>query len=140
MPDNLFSETKMIAVLTDVQIVEGALNYNRLKRKGANSFKEPYYNQVFLEHNITAKDLRQNLNYYNSQPELMEKIIDKVLENLNQLQGQVEKEIADQKIADSLKIIEYRIDSLRIADSLWLADSLRVADSLWLADSLSANH
>lgn len=118
IPDNLFSEKKMIAVMTDVQLVEGTLSYNRIKRKGNNNFKEEYYNQVFLEHNITAKDLRENLNYYNLQPELMQKIIEKVLENLNQTQGQLEKKIAEEKIADSLKLIEDRIDSLRVVDSL----------------------
>lgn len=124
MPDNLFSETKMIAVVTDIQLVEGTLNYNRIKRKGGDSFKESYYNQVFIEHNITAKDLRQNLNYYNSQPELLEKIIDKVLENLNQTQGKLEKEITEKRIADSLQLIAFRLDSLRVADSLFVADSL----------------
>ncbi len=104
--------------MTDVQLVEGTLSYNRIKRKGNNNFKEDYYNQVFLEHNITAKDLRENLNYYNLQPELMQKIIEKVLENLNQTQGQLEKKIAEEKIADSLKLIEDRIDSLRVVDSL----------------------
>lgn len=117
-PDNLFSETKMIAVMTDVQLVEGALSYYSKTRRQNKSYKEPYYSQVFIEHNITVKDLRQNLNYYNLQPELMEKIINQVLENLNQMQAQLEKKIAEERIADSLKIIEQRVDSLRIADSL----------------------
>jgi len=118
IPNNLFSETKMIAVMTDVQIVEGALTYKRTKTKNIKNYKEPYYNQIFIEYNITANDLKQNLNYYNSDPELMEKIIDQVLENLNQIQGQLEKKIAEEKIADSIRMIEKKTDSLRVADSL----------------------
>lgn len=118
IPNNLFSETKMIAVMTDVQIVEGALTYKRTKTKNIKNYKEPYYNQIFIEYNITANDLKQNLNYYNSDPELMEKIIDQVLENLNQTQGQLEKKIAEEKIADSIRMIEKKTDSLRVADSL----------------------
>ncbi len=108
----------MIAVMTDVQIVEGALTYKRTKTKSIKNYKEPYYNQIFIEYNITANDLKQNLNYYNSDPELMEKIIDQVLENLNQTQGQLEKKIAEEKIADSIRMIEKKTDSLRVADSL----------------------
>lgn len=48
----------------------------------------------------------------------MEKIIDQVLENLNQRQGQLEKKIAEEKIADSIRMIEKKTDSLRVADSL----------------------
>ncbi len=104
--------------MTDVQIVEGALTYKRTKTKNIKNYKEPYYNQIFIEYNITANDLKQNLNYYNSDPELMEKIIDQVLENLNQTQGQLEKKIAEEKIADSIRMIEKKTDSLRVADSL----------------------
>ena len=118
-PDNLFSKEKMILVMTDIQLVEGALNYNRITKRGSKELKEPYYNQIFLEHNITAKDFKQNLAYYNMRPEVMEQILDKVLENTNQNLGQLEKRITEERIADSLRKIKEINDSLNL-----LLDSL----------------
>lgn len=113
-PNNLFSKDKMILVMTDIQIVEGALNYNRVIRRGGNTYKESYYNQLFLEHEITAMDFKQNLAYYNMRPKVMEEILEKVLENTNQKLGQLEKKITEEKIADSLRKIEEKNDSLNL--------------------------
>jgi len=92
----------MVSLMTDIQIAEGALAYSRIKYRTVKNLKEPYYNQIFLHYNITPQDFIDNLNYYNSMPELMEGVIDKVLENLNQMQAQVEIDIKEQTISDSL--------------------------------------
>jgi len=102
-PPNLFTKDKMVAVMTDVQLAESAINHERLHQRKKGGFKELYYNQIFIEHNITAKDFKDNLNYYNTQPKLMEEILDKVLENINKIMGETEIIIAEKKIADSLK-------------------------------------
>lgn len=100
--------------MTDIQIIEGALNYNRIIRRGGNTYTESYYNQLFLEHKITAMDFKQNLAYYNMIPKVMEEILNKVLENTNQKLGQLEKKITEEKIADSLRKIEEKNDSLNL--------------------------
>jgi len=118
-PDNLFSKDKMTEVMTDIQIIEGALNFDKLKRKSIKELKEPYYNQLFIEHKISAKDFKQNLAYYNMRPEIMEEILEQVLENTNQILGKLEQRITKEKIADSLRKIEMQKDSLiRLSDSL----------------------
>lgn len=117
-PDNFFDKQKMVNILTDAQIVEGALNYNRINRVNVTELKEEYYNQVFIKYNITANDFKQNMDFYNSKPEVLEEILDGVLEKLNQIQAQLEQEIADKKaIDDSLKKVHVQ-DSIKIADSL----------------------
>ncbi len=117
-PDNFFDKQKMVNILTDAQIVEGALNYNRINRVNVTELKEEYYNQVFIKYNITANDFKQNMDFYNSKPEVLEEILDDVLEKLNQIQAQLEQEIADKKaIDDSLKKVHV-LDSIKIADSL----------------------
>lgn len=117
IPDNLFSEEKMVNIMAEVQIVEAALAHHRLHRRGDKTYKEPYYNQVFLEYGITAKDFKQNLNYYNSIPESMEKILEKVLEINNQKLGELENKIREDKIADSLKKIELLNDTLKVIEN-----------------------
>lgn len=117
-PDNFFDKQEMINILTDAQIVEGALNYNRINRVNVNELKEEYYNQVFIKYNITAYDFKQNMDYYNSKPDEMEDILNGVLEKLNTIQAQLEQKIADEKsLQDSLNKIRIK-DSIRIADSL----------------------
>lgn len=108
----------MTKVMTDVQLTEGALNYKRVVKRENKDYKEAFYNQIFLEYNITANDFKQNLNYYNSQPEIMEMIIEKVIENINQNVGQLEIIIAEERIADSLQRIKIYNDSIRVSDSL----------------------
>lgn len=118
MPDNFFDKQKMVNILTDAQIVEGALNYNRINRVNVTELKEEYYNQVFTKYDITAYDFKQNMDFYNSKPEVLEEILDGVLEKLNQIQAQLEQKIADEKaIKDSLNKIRIQ-DSIKIADSL----------------------
>jgi len=126
-PGHFFNEEKMINVLTDIQIAEGTLSYERTKRIDIKDLKAAYYNQVFLKYGITAVDFKQNMDYYNSSPERIEKVLEKVLENINQMQGDLER-----KIADSLRVIRVQ-DSIRKADSIVLIirnDSLRLLDSL----------
>lgn len=122
-PDNFFDKQKMINILTDAQIVEGALNYNRINRINVTELKEEYYNQVFIKYNITAYDFKQNMDYYNSKPDVMEEILNGVLEKLNQIQAQLEQKIADEKaVKDSL-------NKIRIQDSIAVADSVKMVEN-----------
>lgn len=128
-PDNFFDKQKMVNILTDAQIVEGALNYNRVNRVNVTELKEEYYNQVFIKYNITANDFKQNMNYYNSKPDELEEILNSVLEKLNQIQAQLEQKIADEKaLNDSLH-------KVHIQDSIKTADSLNI-----IKDNLSGNN
>ena len=118
IPENFFNKEKMVDVLMDIQIIEGTLIYNRVNNKDGKELKEEYYNQVFLEYNITALDFKQNMDYYTSKPKLMEEVLDNVLENLNERQAKLEQKIANEKvIEDSLRLI-YTQDSIKIADSI----------------------
>lgn len=101
-PDNKFDEDMMVKVLTDIQIAQGVLNYNLKNRIRNDNYKEAFYNQVFLKYDITAHDFKQNMDYYNSQPEIMQGIFERVLENLNKIQGEVENEIKEESKADSI--------------------------------------
>jgi len=107
----------MVSLMTDTQIAEGALTYSRVKHRTVQELKEPYYNQIFLHYNISPQDFIDNLNYYNSKPEVMEGIVDKVLENLNQMQASVEIEIKEKIVADSLaKLLSDSIASQKLID------------------------
>lgn len=88
----------MIAILTDVHIVEGA----KIGRKimGDTLMMDAYYRKVFAKHDIDKKQLEENYRYYSSDPERMDGIYEKVLDNLNKLQVAVPKWSAVDSIKD----------------------------------------
>lgn len=139
-PEDLLSRDEMVEVLTDVYIVEGTLYYHRMKKELNEEISSRYYNQIFEEHHISHRILKDNLRYYNSKPEDMEDIIEDVLSNLSKFQAEIlamEDTTADTipvSLNDSMQI--YFIPSL-LYQTEWSFASL--IDSLLLMpiDSLS---
>ncbi len=77
-PSVLLSEQKMTEVMTDVQIIENAINYRRGKNIKVINLKTKGFDAVFEHHGITDSIFMQNLDYYNSHPEKMKAIMDSV--------------------------------------------------------------
>ncbi len=65
-----------------MQIIEGLVSYQRLNRVNNRNLKNNYYDKMLHHYGITAKQLRDNLNFYNAHPDEMAKIYAKVIENL----------------------------------------------------------
>jgi mannose/fructose/N-acetylgalactosamine-specific phosphotransferase system component IID len=132
-PDPLIPKEEMINILTDIYLTEGAIAYHRLQNKDKKFLEEispVYYKEIFDKYDIDHKILKENLNYYNSDPKTMESILEKVLENLSRLQSEVE---TNGPVTDTLSITE--VDTAKmIIDTLnetTLPDTLEVnADSL----------
>lgn len=92
-PDNLFNEDTLVAILTDIQIAEGIITQQRLQRVKSNKgFKDTIYLVLLKKYNITLKQLNENLDYYNTDPEFMEDVLDRVLENLSKKQAEIQIE------------------------------------------------
>ena len=92
VPEQLLSENEMVAIITDVQLVEGALVYRRSRRIEQQGFRETTYRQIFSTYGITAKIFNENINYYNNDPEKMELIYDQVLAKLSRMEGELTEE------------------------------------------------
>lgn len=95
VPEKLFTKEQMITILTDVHLAEGALNFHRVNRMEYKDYKSAYYSKILEEHQITAVQLKENIDYYNSDPKLMEEIYEVVLSNLVRLE--TESKMAQQK-------------------------------------------
>lgn len=89
-PDILLTENQMVALITDVQLMEAALNHRRNLGQSVNDVKNPWYNQLFEEHQITEKIFKENMSYYNEQPVVMEQILEKVLADFIQKKTELE--------------------------------------------------
>ena len=92
MPERLLTEQEMVDVLTDVQIIEADINYQKTQEREQNEedsvkiapkdyvkVSREYYDQLFKHYDITDSILLQNIRYYSDQPEVLERIMDSVL-------------------------------------------------------------
>lgn len=77
-PSVLLSEQEMVDVITDVQIIEQAINYRRGKNIKTKNLKTKGFDAVFSHYGITDSIFYENLDYYNSNPETMKVIMDSV--------------------------------------------------------------
>ena len=95
MPERLLSEQEMITILTDVQIIEADINYQKSQEHDQESndsikiipkdyvkMSRNYYAQLFEHHGITDSIFNQNMRYYTQDPATMERIMDSVMERL----------------------------------------------------------
>ena len=96
MPERLLTEQEMIDMLTDVQIIEADINYQKNQERDQNEedsvktapkdyFKisREYYDQFFAHYGITDSIFTQNLRYYTERPEVLGRIMDSVVNRLD---------------------------------------------------------
>ncbi len=102
IPDLLLTKEQMVAVMTDVHLVEGVLTYHRIVRLEYKDYKSAYYSKILQQHGINAVQLRENITYYNSDPKIMEDIYEEVLSNLVKIE--TELKIEQQKADTTTKI------------------------------------
>ena len=100
MPERLLSEQEMITILTDVQIIEADINYQKSQERDQESndsikiipkdyvkMSRNYYAQLFEHHGITDSIFNQNMRYYTRRPAELEKIMDSVTQRLTREQS-----------------------------------------------------
>ena len=89
-PDKLMPEAMIVDVLTDLQLAEGIIaNQRSGKTSPTKEFKDSLYQIIFDRYDITSSELNENLDYYNSDPEHMEKIYEEVLSRLSQKETEI---------------------------------------------------
>lgn len=101
MPERLLSEQEMIDVMTDVQIIEADLNFQKaqerevepndtvvVKQKDYVKLSREYYSQLFEHYGITDSIFAQNIRYYTEHPTVLEKIMDSVMNRLTREQSE----------------------------------------------------
>lgn len=99
MPEQLLNEQEMINLMTDVQIIEADLNYQKTQEheqdpndtikiipKDYVKMSRDYYTQLFEHYGITDSIFKQNLKYYTERPAELEKIMDSVMQRLTKEQ------------------------------------------------------
>ena len=83
IPENILSETKFKLLLKVIHLVEATFELHKTKGMGKakNELANSYQN-IYSEYAISEEDFKTTLEYYSNHPEKLEKIYDKVLEEL----------------------------------------------------------
>lgn len=71
--------------MTDVYILENAINYRRGKNISANNLKAKGFNAIFSHYGITDSIFYENMDYYNDNPVLMKRVMDSVVVNFKRM-------------------------------------------------------
>ena len=94
MPERLLTEKEMIDVMTDVQIIEAQINYQKTLGKEEDAptvdykaMAESYYDQLFEHYGITDTLFSQNIRYYTERPDVLKRIMDSVVQRLTREQS-----------------------------------------------------
>jgi hypothetical protein len=91
-PVIILSEEQMTAILMDVHLVEGTINFKRNIGQGVDEQKSELYNQLMEDHGVTPEILESNLMYYNQKPEVLEKIYEEIITRLSIMQTELKIE------------------------------------------------
>jgi hypothetical protein len=108
VPERLLPEDTMVMVLTEIHLAEGAINIRYLNYANNLKDRRRFYAYIYDKFNLTPKILKENLDYYNSNPPKMVKIYENVLARLTEIQGnlETEKRLQEERIKDSLANID----------------------------------
>ena len=95
MPERLLSEQEMIGIMTDVQVIEADINYQKTQERERDpndttkivpkdyaKMTREYYDQLFEHYGITDSIFSQNIRYYTERPEVLERIMDSTMQRL----------------------------------------------------------
>ena len=95
IPERLLSEQEMINIMTDVQIIEADINFQKNQERERDPYDttavvakdyvkitRSYYQQMFEHYGINDSIFTQNMRYYTERPETLEKIMDSVMQRL----------------------------------------------------------
>lgn len=86
-PEHLLTESQMIDIMTDVQIIEADINNRKTKGMNTDSVAIMFYNQLFEHYGITDSVFRESLEHYTLDPAALENIMDSVTNRLLKAQS-----------------------------------------------------
>jgi hypothetical protein len=89
VPSYVLSEEKMVEVMVDMHIVETALNLKIMTPDSNNTEYDQRFASIFVSNDIRKEQFDSSLFYYSTRTGEMNKIYDKVLERLSELESEV---------------------------------------------------
>ena len=81
--DSVFGRDEMVHILADVHLVEAALALQRNRKGDVPLLTQEYYDWLCRKYHMSLQRLRENLNYYKSDPQNFSKIYQDVVKDLS---------------------------------------------------------
>ena len=91
-PDYLWDEVRMVEVMTEVQMAEALVRLGYHRSEDSMHVNDSVFNAAFRKVGVNKVDFDSNFNYYQRQPELMEKVFEQVIANLSERSAEVKAE------------------------------------------------
>jgi hypothetical protein len=89
VPDDVIPEDKMIQVLTDVHLLEGAhMSTQFINIDSVRDVTAAGYNTIFKKYGITEQEYKKSWEFYMRNPDIADPLYEKVIENINILQNE----------------------------------------------------
>ena len=95
--ESIILEDSMVSILVDIQVLEATYNTRLIHLEDRNEKMESYYQEIFEKHQTNADQFNESYTYYEENPEILEAIYDRVLENLEALQTEEESKYSKKK-------------------------------------------
>lgn len=86
---NIIPENNMVAVLTDIHIAEAVPVPMQLIGDSALQFLADHYQYVFEKNHVTQEAFRNSMKYYVEHPKQLDKIYEKVIDNISKMQSKI---------------------------------------------------
>lgn len=86
---NILSRDQIVDILTDIQLIEAKLSFEKKSPPNLNEISEKYYESVFLKYDISKEEFEKSLNYYKQNIEELNNIYSEVITKLNKIQSQI---------------------------------------------------
>ncbi len=114
-PDNLIPEATMVDVLTELNLLNSAKNYNKRILEETGIQPDTY---LYSKYKIDSLQLAESTSYYAKKYEKFEGIFQKVKQNLETMKAKLEViREEEQRITDSIRALEVEKDTTAL-DSL----------------------
>ena len=91
-PENLVSEKEMVNILYDIHLGEAWSNHYRIDNKSKKITSKDLYFSVLKKHKVADSIFEQSVVFYSSMPKKYEKIYQQVIDRLNMLEQETNKQ------------------------------------------------
>ena len=99
-PENLITRAKLVNLLLDVQLLEGAKAKNYISKQDSMIEIKENYAAIFKKHGVTKKDFEQNLLYYYDFTGQMEEIYGEVLSELMKMEAELKSVKEEEEVKE----------------------------------------
>jgi hypothetical protein len=86
LPDGVISEAGLVNVLVDIHLAESAAAHSRVGADSSRVILGNLFATVFSKHGISRQQLDASLAYYKKDPPVLDRIYEKVIEELTALE------------------------------------------------------